>query len=677
MLIALIKSKAACQLSALNPALRAATKSFCSRSTQWLYSPVKAQNVLKTLRLTGLSLSFSAPILKFAKCKFAGEAATKRTDHLLSQYKKHQEYHLTFGDVWGLLKPYSLWFLAAVVSAVLVAIVNTQVPMVLGQLVNVIAGYIAKENAESIDLAELKPVAIQLIGLYAVQAVLTAAYITFLSKLGERMASDLRMQLFDHLLDQDMSFYDAQRTGELNARLSNDVQECKSCFKAVVSQGLRTFAQVGGCMGSLFMISPKMTLLTLTVVPLVIAFGSVLGAALRKLSKSCQAQNAIVSAVSDEAFSNIRTVKAFAMEDSELSLFEREVTKARNLNENLGLKIGLFQGAANFFLNGVILSVLYGGSVLIVNHEMTAGGLMSFLVTAQTIQKSLSQLSVVVGNVAKGYAAGGRVFEFIHLVPVTPTNGNVHIPFHSLWGEIKFNDVVFKYPTRPGHVVFDGLNIVFEPGRITALCGPSGEGKSTIAALIERFYEPTSGSITLDGRDLRTLDLQWLRRHTIGIISQEPVLFGTSIAENIRYGKMNATDEEVRDAARLANADDFISTFPQGYNTVVGERGVTLSGGQKQRIAIARALLKNPPILILDEATSALDCESERVVKEALDNAMRGRTVIIIAHRLSTIKNADEIVVIKGKRVKEKGKHADLMKLKGVYYDLVNCQSEL
>ncbi|KAK0398330.1 hypothetical protein QR680_002536 [Steinernema hermaphroditum] len=565
----------------------------------------------------------------------------------------------------------------SVTSAVLAAVVNIQLPITLGQLVNVIAGYIAKESAENLSLAELKPVAFRLVGLYAVQALLTASYIAFLSVLGERMASDLRMQLFDRLLHQDMSFYDAQRTGELSARLNGDVQEFKSCFKLTVSQGLRTFAQTGGCIGSLIMISPQMTLLTISVIPVVIGIGTLCGAVLRELSKHAQAQNAVASAVADEAFSNIRTVKAFAMEDAELSLFGREIEKTRNLNERLGLGIGLFQGATNFFLNGVILSVLYGGSVLIVNHEMTPGGLMSFLVTAQTIQKSLSQLSLVFGSAVKGWTSAARVFEFINLMPMTTNGGYQRIPFHSLWGEIRFNDVSFTYPTRPGHVVFDGLNLVIQPGCITALCGPSGEGKSTIAALIERFYEPTKGSITLDGKDLKTLDLQWLRRYTVGIISQEPVLFGTTIAENIRYGKLNATDEEVREAARLANADDFVSKFPHGYDTVVGERGVTLSGGQKQRIAIARALLKNPPILILDEATSALDSESERVVKEALDNAMRGRTVIIIAHRLSTIRNADEIVVIKGKRVQESGRHADLMKLKGVYYDLVNSQNQL
>ncbi|KAK0398331.1 hypothetical protein QR680_002536 [Steinernema hermaphroditum] len=498
MLLSLIRSKTTSQLL-LNPTLRAITKSISSRNLEWLRTPAKSTNLFRVFRLTGLSLSFSAPLLRFAQCKSGGHV-TKRSDHLLSEYRAQPEYKLTFGEIWRLLRPYFPWLLAAVISAVLAAVVNIQLPITLGQLVNVIAGYIAKESAENLSLAELKPVAFRLVGLYAVQALLTASYIAFLSVLGERMASDLRMQLFDRLLHQDMSFYDAQRTGELSARLNGDVQEFKSCFKLTVSQGLRTFAQTGGCIGSLIMISPQMTLLTISVIPVVIGIGTLCGAVLRELSKHAQAQNAVASAVADEAFSNIRTVKAFAMEDAELSLFGREIEKTRNLNERLGLGIGLFQGATNFFLNGVILSVLYGGSVLIVNHEMTPGGLMSFLVTAQTIQKSLSQLSLVFGSAVKGWTSAARVFEFINLMPMTTNGGYQRIPFHSLWGEIRFNDVSFTYPTRPGHVVFDGLNLVIQPGCITALCGPSGEGKSTIAALIERFYEPTKVVETLHSR---------------------------------------------------------------------------------------------------------------------------------------------------------------------------------
>ncbi|VDN27717.1 unnamed protein product [Cylicostephanus goldi] len=293
--------------------------------------------------------------------------------------------------------------------------------------------------------------------------------------------------------------------------------------------------------------------------------------------------------------------------------------------------IGLFQGATNFFLNGIVLSVLYGGSSLINSGQMSPGELMSFLVTAQTIQRSLSQLSVVFGNAVRGWTAGARAFEFVNLRPSIPNNDGVCIPYHTLWGEVRFEDVDFAYPTRPDHQVFEKLNLTIPAGQIVALCGPSGEGKwskkvrsgllnipligkTTITSLLERFYEPVSGRVLLDNQDLKTLNVEWLRGQVIGLISQEPVLFATTIEENIRYGRPGATRKEVIKAAKLANAHDFIAKFPDGYSTVVGERGAQLSGGQKQRIAIARALLKDPPILVLDEATSALDSESERLV---------------------------------------------------------------
>uniref|UniRef100_A0A0M3J3P0 Mitochondrial potassium channel ATP-binding subunit n=1 Tax=Anisakis simplex TaxID=6269 RepID=A0A0M3J3P0_ANISI len=265
---------------------------------------------------------------------------------------------------------------------------------------------------------------------------------------------------------------------------------------------------------------------------------------------------------------------------------------------------------------------------------------------------------------------------FINLVPKIPLNGGQRIPFHSLIGEIRFENVTFAYPTRPEQMILEGLHLTVEPGQVLAICGPSGEGKTTITSLLERFYEPLFGRITLDGKDLKTLDPNWLRGSVIGFISQEPILFATTIEENIRYGKPDATDQEVREAAHLANADTFVEEFPDGYETVVGERGVTLSGGQKQRIAIARALLKNPPILVLDEATSALDAESEHIVHEALERAMQGRTVIVIAHRLSTIQNADRIVVLKGHKIVEQGTHSQLLKRKGEYYNLTKLQNQ-
>lgn len=634
------------------------------QTARWLHKPISRTTILKTWRLCGFGTGLAAVTFRKATC--APKLSSKRIDHLR---KEDENASMTMWELWQLIKPFFGWFFAAIVCAILSAYINIQIPLCLGDLVNGIVEIIKDEskNLRS-HFDQLKPAAAHLMTMYVVQSALTFLYITFLTILGERMATKMRSDLFKKLLHHDMAFFDAHKTGELSARLNADVQEFKSSFKLCVSQGLRTFAQTIGCIGSLYYLSPTMTMYTVAVVPGIIMAGSLIGAGLRQLSRRAQAQSATASAVSDEALTNMRTIRAFAMEKLESRLFDNEIDKARTMQEQLGIGIGLFQAGTNLFLNGMILSVLYGGSNLISKGEMTPGALMSFLVSAQTIQRSLSQLSVIFGTAIKGWTAGGRALQFSRLEPSIPIDTGVCIPYHSLWGDIKFEDVSFAYPTRPGHAVFENLTLTIPAGQVVALCGPSGEGKSTITHLLERFYEPKSGRVTLDGRDLKELNVEWLRGQVIGLISQEPVLFATSVEENIRYGRPDATDEEVREAARAAHVDEFVSRFPAGYGTIVGERGAQLSGGQKQRIAIARAILKNPPILILDEATSALDSHSEKLVQEALNTVMKGRTVLVIAHRLSTIRSAQLIYVIKDKKALESGTHEQLMAKKGSLY---------
>ncbi|CAI5437488.1 unnamed protein product [Caenorhabditis angaria] len=639
---------------------------------RWVSQPMKQAHVLKTLRICGFSTGFTIATIRRLNCS---AKLSKRVEHIRS--KDDDEGSMSFRELWRLIKPFFGWFLAAVVCAILSAVINIRIPLCLGDLVNIIVDVIKSDNKQLSDhFDHLKPHAIQLLSMYIIQSALTFAYISFLTILGERMAMKMRSELFNKLLYLDMAFFDSHKTGELSARLNSDVQEFKSSFKMCVSQGLRTIAQTLGCIGSLFYLSPTMTLYTIAVVPGIILVGSLIGSGLRVLSRRAQAQSATASAVSDEALTNMRTIRAFAMEKLESRLFDEELDKARSMQEQLGLGIGLFQGATNLFLNGIVLSVLYGGTNLIAQGEMSPGALMSFLVSAQTIQRSLSQLSIIFGSAIKGWTAGGRVLQFSRITPVIDYESGVCIPYHSLWGDVKFEDVTFSYPTRPGHVVFDNLNLTIPAGQVVALCGPSGEGKSTITHLLERFYEPKSGRVTLDGKDLKNLNVEWLRGQVIGLISQEPVLFATSVEENIRYGRPDATNEEVRAAAKAAHVDEFVSRFPAGYSTIVGERGAQLSGGQKQRIAIARAILKNPPILVLDEATSALDSQSEKLVQEALNNVMKGRTVLVIAHRLSTIRSAQLIYVIKDKKAVESGTHEQLMAKKGsIYRKLVEAHN--
>eukprot|EP01137_Pigoraptor_chileana_P025709 Opistho-2@7380 len=575
-------------------------------------------------------------------------------------------FHLLKHEAW-------LLFLAAATSFA-VAVVNIRIPRLMGRLINVLSD-IVKTGASGavVDLAVFRAPAFGLMAMYGVQGLLTFVYITLLAVVGERLAERLRTRLFVSLLHQDVAFFDSHKTGELIDRLTTDVQDFKSAFKQCVSLALRSTTQFLGSIFSLVAISGKLTLALIVTVPTVIGVGSVFGSMLRKISKKSQEQFSKATGVAEEAVGNVRTVRAFAMEDTEVARFVRESARARLLAEILGGGIGLFQGLSNVAINGTMLLVLWYGGTLVAMNEITPGDLMSFLVSTQTIQKSLAQVSVLFGHVVRGMAAVTRVMEYIHYKPSIPLTGGFKLDYGV--GEVEFRNVSFKYPTRPNQTVLYDLSLKVPAGKVVALVGSSGSGKSTIAALVERFYDPHSGEITVDGADIKTLDLKWLRGEVIGYINQEPVLFAGSVMDNIRYGRPNATDDEVFEAARLANADGFIRDFPDGHGTIVGERGVTVSGGQRQRIAIARALLKNPRILILDEATSALDAESERMVQEALDRLMLNRTVLVIAHRLSTIRHADIIAVVQKGRVVEIGKHDELMRRKdSLYAELVRKQ---
>ncbi|XP_054414781.1 mitochondrial potassium channel ATP-binding subunit isoform X1 [Pongo abelii] len=509
----------------------------------------------------------------------------------------------------------------------------------------------------------------------AVVGLLTFGYLVLLSHVGERMAVDMRRALFSSLLRQDIAFFDANKTGQLVSRLTTDVQEFKSSFKLVISQGLRSCTQVAGCLVSLSMLSTRLTLLLMLATPALMGVGTLMGSGLRKLSRQCQEQIARAMGVADEALGNVRTVRAFAMEQREEERYGAELEACRCRAEELGRGIALFQGLSNIAFNCMVLGTLFIGGSLVAGQQLTGGDLMSFLVASQTVQRSMANLSVLFGQVVRGLSAGARVFEYMALNPCIPLSGGCCVPKEQLRGSVTFQNVCFSYPCRPGFEVLKDFTLTLPPGKIVALVGQSGGGKTTVASLLERFYDPTAGVVMLDGRDLRTLDPSWLRGQVVGFISQEPVLFGTTIMENIRFGKLEASDEEVYAAAREANAHEFITSFPEGYNTIVGERGTTLSGGQKQRLAIARALIKQPTVLILDEATSALDAESERVVQEALDRASAGRTVLVIAHRLSTVRGAHRIVVMADGRVWEAGTHEELLKKGGLYAELIRRQA--
>lgn len=577
------------------------------------------------------------------------------------------------------LYPHIWYLLLALSSALVVALLNIQIPRCVGSVINVLTEICQnthKSDSTREVILQLTRPAFALARMYIMQALFTFAYIYTLSHVGERVAVSLRQDLFRSIIMQDIAFFDKTRSGEIVSRLTSDIQDFKSSFKTCISQGLRSCTQIIGCVISVIVISPQLTTLVVFSLPAIIFIGTLLGRSLRKLSMAAQNQIAKSTAVCEEAIQNIRTVRAFAAEEKEAEMFYEEVERSSELYERLGLGIGFFQAGTNLLLNGILLSTLYFGGQLLSTGQLSPGDLMAFLMATQTIQKSLSQLSVLFGTFVRGQSAGARIFEYLDMPPSPMMTGGDVITDVSLAGDIVFKNVKFSYPTRPDHVILKNFSLHIPAGKTVAIVGTSGNGKSTVAALLERFYDVDEGSITIDGRDVRSLNSSYLRGRVLGYINQEPTLFATSIMENIRYGRQDATDEEVIEAAKEANAHEFIGKFPDGYATEVGERGTQLSGGQKQRVAIARALLKQPSVLILDEATSALDYESERVVQKAIENATRGRTVLVIAHRLSTIKGADVIVVLQRGVIVEMGTHSNLIERKGVYYTLVNEQEK-
>ncbi|CEP15025.1 hypothetical protein [Parasitella parasitica] len=555
-------------------------------------------------------------------------------------------------DIWELVKPDLVLLGLIILTAVGAAIIQLQTPLVTGQLINILSSSVqaAADGLGALTIRDLNAPAAKLFGLLTAQGFLTFAHISLVSAFGENVAKRLRAKLFSAIIRQDISFFDCHRSGELVSRLTADVSDFKSTFKQLVTQGLKSVTQTVGSSIQLFRISTSLTLTMLGTMPILYVLLNMYGAYLRRLK------------------------------DREMQHYGEACQEVASSNQHMGLHIGLFQGLTNISVGCMVLTVLYYGGSLVVENKLTSGDLMSYMLSTQTAQHSLVSLGVLFGQSIKAAASATRVFEFIHLHPNVPLKGGYRLDH--VQGNVVFHDIDFSYPTRPDQKVLDKFNLTVPLGTTVALCGPSGSGKSTIASLLERFYEPSQGEITLDGQDLKTLDPSWLRQN-IGFINQEPVLFATSILENIRYGRPDATMDQVKEAARQANAQVFIEGFPDGYDTIVGERGAALSGGQKQRIAIARAILKDPKILILDEATSALDTQSEKMVQDALDKLMHGRTVLVIAHRLSTIRKADMIVVM-GRtpgNILEKGTHDELMHNQSTYFrlhnQLVNAEENL
>lgn len=521
------------------------------------------------------------------------------------------------------------------------------------------------------NFALLNWVVLGLFAAFTVQAITSSIRYYLFTLSGERIVLNLRKNLFHRMINQDIAFFDFNRTGELMSRLASDCTTLQNTVSVNVSQGLRNLGQVLGGLGFMFYTSWKLSLIMLVLIPPVALFANFFGKRIRRHSKDFQASIADASIVAEESLSGVRTVKSFVQEATELNRYNKAMAVALTSAVGKIRTIAEFMGFAMVFGFGAVCFVLWYGGREVVMDQMSIGDLTQFLLYLMIVAIGVGSLGSLWGDFMAGVGASERVFDILerdsHI-----HGGSKRLP--ALEGRIDFRKVNFAYPSRPDMNVLKDLSFSVEPGQAVALVGGSGGGKTTIAALLSRFYDPSSGHILIDGIDMKDFELAWIRDR-IGIVSQEPILISSSIEENIRYARPNASHDEVEAAARSANALDFIRGFPDGFQTLVGEKGIQLSGGQKQRVAIARALLKDPRILILDEATSNLDTASEQLVQEALSRLMKGRTTLIIAHRLATVKDADRILVLDQGQILQTGTHEELSKQpEGLYYQLLQRQ---
>jgi ABC-type multidrug transport system fused ATPase/permease subunit len=489
----------------------------------------------------------------------------------------------------------------------------------------------------------------------------------------ENTLANVRLALYTNLVKLPMSFFSQKRVGELNSRISNDISQIQDTLTTTIAEFLRQFILIIGSFAMLASINWKLTILMVSVVPIVGVAAVIFGKFIRKYSKTVQDKVAESQVVVEETMQGISIVKAFANEWYEIQRYKQRISEV----VKIGIKGGQFRGYfASFIivcLFGTIVAVVWYGVTLAIAGEITVGQLFTFILYSSYVGASSGGIAELYSQMQKAIGATERVFELLDEVP-EQINSDSATNIEKIKGEVTFQNVAFSYPSRKEIQVLKNVSFKANFGQKIAIVGPSGTGKSTIASLLLRFYDIESGKILIDDKNIYDYDLETLRGN-MSIVPQDVILFGGTIRENIAYGKPNATTEEIMLAAKQANAFNFVEGFPEKFETIVGERGIKLSGGQRQRIAIARALLKNPSILILDEATSSLDSESEKLVQEALEILMQGRTSIIIAHRLSTIRSADQILVLDNGEIKEQGTHKELIDLEnGMYKNLSNLQ---
>lgn len=565
--------------------------------------------------------------------------------------------------IFRFIKPFRATFGVGLFVLIISSVLTMAFPKVLGNLI---------DSVGDADSNTVNTFTLVLIAIFLVTAILSFFRVYLFGYVTHKALALLRTTTYKHLISSPMSFFSKKRVGELSSRITSDIALLQDTFTTTIAEFIRQFITIPIGLFFLVFISFRLTLFMLAIIPVVALIGIFFGKYIKKLSKEAQDDIAESNTVVDETLHGIASVKAYANEFFETLRYQKSIDSSVNTSIKRAKWRGFFIGLIMFASGTAIVSIVWYGLHMVQMGTITLGELMSFAIYSAILGFSFGGLAELFSNLQKAIGATEHLMDILdeeteNIVLDEAKTIKVN-------GNISFNNVHFSYPSRRDIEVLRDISFDVEAGKQIAFVGPSGAGKSTIAALMFRFYDAENGTISIDGKPIKDYDLSEIRNQ-MALVPQEVLLFGGTIKENIEYGKPGATDEEIFEAAKKANALEFIESFPEKFDTIVGDRGIQLSGGQKQRIAIARAILKNPSILVLDEATSALDSESERLVQEALDRLMEGRTSLVIAHRLSTIKNADNIIVLDNGKIKETGTHAELMKKdNGIYKNLSTIQ---
>ena len=564
-------------------------------------------------------------------------------------------------------RPYTPLLLLGILCTLVSSGLNLVFPGLVGRLID--ASFL---KVGSTDTGPLDRIVLSLLGIFALSALFGASQSYLLSRMGASVVADLRRAVFSHLLTLSPRFFAVHKTGDLTSRLTADVGTVQTVVSTALAQLFSQSVTLVGGVALLFLTSARLSVVTLAIIPIIIGTAITIGRRVRRISRQVQDAIAAANASAEEAIVGVRVVQSFTAEALERGRYGQGIGASFRAALGRAQLQALMAGVMSFLTFGALALVLWYGGRQVMTGAITPGKLVSFLFYALQVGITVASLTGIFNQFQEALGASGRIFELLDERSDLPEKAAPQ-RLGSVQGRVTFQNVSFRYGDRGDTPTLEDLNFEVQPGQLVALVGPSGAGKSTLVSLIPRFYDVSSGTLSIDGRDVRELSLQELRAN-VGLVPQETLLFSGSVEENILYGRSDATPQQVQDAARAANAHEFISGFPDGYATLVGEKGIKLSGGQRQRVAIARAILKNPRILLLDEATSALDSESEALVQDALERLMVGRTSFVIAHRLSTIRNAGRILVLEAGRIVQDGTHEELMQRGGLYQGLYEMQ---